>query len=106
MLLHRGGAVTVRADPPAVFGRTWKKTYHINVLELRAARFALMCWTEDLSNAEILLRMDNSTAIAYINKMGGQHSPQLNDEAQQFWHFCEAKRLWVFASYIESADNV
>jgi len=83
-----------------------EKTYHINVLELRAARFALMCWTKDLSNAEILIRMDNSTAIAYINKMGGQHSPQLNDEAQHFWHFCEAKRLWVFASYIKSSDNV
>jgi len=47
---------------------------HINVLELRAARFALACFAGSMHGREILLRIDNTTALAYINKMGGIHS--------------------------------
>lgn len=51
----------------------WKpeeKNLHINNLELRAALLALKCFADDLCDCEILIRVDNSTAKAYINKMG------------------------------------
>ncbi|CAD6215480.1 GSCOCG00011219001-RA-CDS [Cotesia congregata] len=44
---------------------------HINYLELLAAFFAIKCFASKLSNCEILLRLDNTTAIAYVNRAGG-----------------------------------
>ena len=47
---------------------------HINVLELTAAHLALTKLAEAGRSTHIQLKMDNLTAIAYINKMGGTHS--------------------------------
>lgn len=44
---------------------------HINQLELKAALFGLKCLACHLENCEILIRIDNTTAISYINRMGG-----------------------------------
>ena len=82
-----------------------ERSLHINVLELRAARLALQSWCRPDRHLKVLLRMDNTTAIAYINKMGGVHNRLLADEARRFWLFCEEHRLWVVASYIASAEN-
>ena len=37
---------------------------------------------------------DNTTAIAYINKMGGTHCMVMNDLAVEFWKFCLSTRLF------------
>lgn len=44
---------------------------HINLLELKAAFIGLQCFANNISNKEILLRIDNTTAISYINRYGG-----------------------------------
>lgn len=49
------------------------RSQHINTLELLAAYFALKIFARDYHSCQILLRVDNSTAIAYINMMGGIH---------------------------------
>ena len=51
---------------------------HINFLELKAAYFGLRCLAKDLRNCSILLRTDNTTAISYINRMGGTQFENLN----------------------------
>ena len=51
------------------------------------------------------MKIDNSTAIAYINKMGGTKYQQLNDVAYDIWASCELRRLWIFATYIPSKEN-
>lgn len=79
---------------------------HINYLELLAAYLGLKSFCESLSNTEILLRIDNTTAIAYINKMGGIQFPHLNQIAREIWQWCEARNLYIFASYIKSKENV
>lgn len=78
---------------------------HINYLELLAAFFALKCFAQELTNCEILLRVDNTTAISYINRLGGVQYPQLNSLARRIWQWCECRKLWIFASYINSKDN-
>ena len=47
--------------------------FHINYLELKGAFLALQSFVKDMSNTYIgvLIRMDNRTATAYVNKMGG-----------------------------------
>lgn len=42
---------------------------HINVLELMVVFFGLRCFVKDMQRCNILLRVDNSAAISYINRM-------------------------------------
>jgi len=79
--------------------------HHINFIELRAARLALQSFAGDLSHCEILLRLDNTTAVAYVNKMGGILSRSLHEESRRLWQWCERRSIRVFASYIPSALN-
>lgn len=83
-----------------------ERNQHINYLELLAAWFGLKCFAKDLKDCDILLRIDNTTAIAYINKNGGVRFPKLAKIAKQIWQWCEARNLWIFASYIASKDNI
>ncbi|KAI8431183.1 hypothetical protein MSG28_001221 [Choristoneura fumiferana] len=79
---------------------------HINHLELLAAFLGLKTFCKNLQNAEILLRIDNTTAIAYINRMGGIQFPHLNKLASEIWNWCEERNLFIYASYIKSKENV
>lgn len=82
-----------------------EKEHHINYLELLAAFHGLQCFARDLSDCNVLLRIDNTTAIAYINKMGSVQHPKLNGLSRAIWQWCEARNLFVYATYIKSSDN-
>lgn len=82
-----------------------EKEGHINLLELRAALNGLKCFARGKRNCEILLRIDNTTAIAYVNRMGGIQFPKLNNLAREIWQWCETKNIHIFASYINTKDN-
>lgn len=77
----------------------------INYLELLAIFLALRCFADKLSKCEILLQLDNTTAVSYINRLGGTKFPCLNDLARQIWQWCESRDLWLSASYIPSKEN-
>jgi len=81
------------------------KSLHINTLELKAAFYALKCFAPELQDCNILLRIDNTTAIAYINKFGSIKYPILSDIARDIWKWCEERNIYLFASYIASIDN-
>ena len=48
-----------------------EKRLHINVLELKAVSLALRDFKDQCQNQTVLVVMDNSTVVAYINKQGG-----------------------------------
>ena len=50
---------------------------HINVLELKAVSLALRDFKDQCQNQTVLVAMDNSTVVAYINKQGGTHSAEM-----------------------------
>ena len=55
-------------------GGSWsarEKTRHINCLELLAATLALKTFAKKKTGLSVLLRIDNMTAVAYINNQGG-----------------------------------
>jgi len=54
-----------------------KASHHINYLELLTAYLVLQCFAKQKHNITIILRMDNITAVMYINKMRGIHSQGL-----------------------------
>lgn len=80
-------------------------TQHINHLELLAAFNTLQNFAKNLHDCEILLRLDNKTAVAYINKMGGVRHAKLSKIARNIWEWCEIRNIWVYASYIPSSLN-
>lgn len=89
-------------------GGSWnpeESLHHINYLELLAVYFGLRSFANGCHNCEILLRIDNTTAIAYVNRMGGVQYPHLNSIARKIWMWCERRHIFVFASYIRSAQN-
>jgi len=79
---------------------------HINFLELLAVFIVLKCFAKEMKNLQILLLVDNTTALSYINRMGGTKVPKLHALAKEIWQWCAARHLWIFASYIPSAANV
>ncbi|KAJ0169654.1 hypothetical protein K1T71_014839 [Dendrolimus kikuchii] len=89
-------------------GGLWSQSeqkFHINQLELLAAFFGLKCFASTYNNCDILLRIDNTTAIACINKMGSIQFPHLNDITRNIWNWCESRDINVQASYIKSKEN-
>ena len=66
-------------------GGPWSQSeqqLHINCLELLAATLAVKSFLKDQEGSSVLLQLDNQTAVAYINNMGGTVSLQLTDLAK------------------------
>lgn len=79
---------------------------HINCLELVAAFNGLKTFARFITNENILLRVDNITAIASINKMGRVQYKYLNKISQEIWDWCESRNIFILASYISSSENI
>ena len=102
--LHGWGAAT---DKDRAHG-TWtlqETQLHINLLELRAAFFSLKIFAHQLINASVLIHIDNVTAIRFINKRGGTHSPLLCWEAINLWRWAMERNLSIQAEYIPGREN-
>jgi hypothetical protein len=70
-----------------------EKKLHINALELKAANIAVRSMTKNRENVHIHLKMDNVTAVTYVNKMGGTKSPILTSIAKDLWEYCLGKKI-------------
>ena len=81
-------------------------SYHINCLELLAGSLAIMSFAKNKAKAQVLLLMDNISAVTYINKMGGTHSPMLSYLAKNLWDWCLTHNISVTARYIPGIQNV
>lgn len=82
-----------------------EKKEHINYLELKAVAFGLKCFARECRNCELLLRVDNTTAVAYVNKMGGIKYPKLARLSREIWQWCESRDIWIHAAYLPSEEN-
>ena len=82
-------------------------TAHINVLELRAATLALkaLLWLQQPLPKHVHLRLDNTTAVAYINKRGGTRSSALTTQALQLWAVALEAGVSLTAQHIPGIQN-
>ena len=71
---------------------------HINYRELKAVLYGLKCFAKHLLHSKVLLRIDNTTAISYINRMGSVQYPHLSTLTRQIWQWCEARDIWLVTS--------
>ena len=81
-------------------------SHHINYRELLAAFLALQCFAKHSHNATILMRLDNVTAVTYINKLGGTHSLPLCQLALTIWDWCIQREIFLLAEHLPGKDNV
>ena len=96
---HLGGQST---------GGTWsleEKELHINILELKAILFSMQAFAHVLEGRHIRVFCDNTTAINYVNEMGGTKSKSCNDVASQIWDWCLEHKSWVTCTHIPGKDN-
>lgn len=100
-----GWGATCKNETTHGFWSERESQFHINYLELLACYYALQCFASSKTNCNILLRVDNKTAIAYINKMGGIMYQNLNRLSKKIWSWCEYRNIFLHASYISSKDN-
>ena len=77
---------------------------HINFLELLAAFLALQTFVSQ-SNIHVRLKLDNTTAVSYINNMGGIRAEPLNTLAKKIWHWCMSREIWLSAQYVPGDLN-
>lgn len=90
-------------------GGRWPQKHvgkHINVLELSAVLFGLQALCRKVRQASIHVQIDNTTAVAYIQAMGGTHSVTCNKVALDIWHWCQQRDIWLTASHIAGVDNI
>ena len=88
----RLGAVCKRIDTR----RNWslyESSLHINCLELNAATYAIKAFTKSLSNAHVLIQMDNTSAIANVNKMGEAKQGVIDKHARSLWEWCLVRNI-------------
>ncbi|XP_026823727.1 uncharacterized protein LOC113561474 [Ooceraea biroi] len=88
------------------FWSTGDKQNHINYLELLAVFHGLKCFASHLHGCDILVRVDNSTALSYINRMGSIKFPHLSALARAIWRWCADRELFIYAAYIPSTLNL
>ena len=72
--------------------------------ELMAIYFGLQSFLSSFCNTHLLIRCDNTTAVAYIKDMGGM-ARYLDIWAQRIWNLAVDHNIWISISYISSSDN-
>ena len=78
---------------------------HINCLELLAATLAIQTFAKGKGNVLIHLKMDSTSALTYINKMGGTVSSDLNRLTKELWSWCLTKNVTLRASHLPGILN-
>ena len=78
---------------------------HINSLELQAAFFCLKAFCKNKTRLHVLLKLDNTTAVAYINKKGGTISVSCNKLAKDIWNWANGQDIWITASHVPGVKN-
>ena len=84
---------------------TQERKEHINALELKAAMFALKAFVKTDKINHVHLRVDNTTTVAQINKMGGTRSQKLFMITRELWQYCISKQIIVTAEHLLGVLN-
>lgn len=79
---------------------------HINLLEMQAAFFAIKTFCTDSNPKHVRIMIDNTTAVAYINNMGGSHSFLCNKISREIWDWCIKHKIWLSAAHLPGINNV
>lgn len=82
-----------------------ESSYHINVLEILAMKFALLALCRDVKNTHICVKSDNSSAVQYINNFGGS-VVDLHEIAKDIWLWAVENGNFLTAVHVAGKDNI
>ena len=83
-----------------------EKSLHINCLELLAATLAVKTFLKYQENKRVLLLLDNQTAVAYINNLGGTVSAHATELPRNLWMWCLWREILLTAQHLPGKENV
>jgi hypothetical protein len=78
---------------------------HINELEILAAFNGLKCFASSAHRTTVEINIDNTTAVAYINKKGGTRSSSLCSVALEISTLCEEREIDLHAVHLPGESN-
>lgn len=79
---------------------------HINFLELLAIKLALISLLGNHNGKHIRIMCDNTTAVSYVNAMGGCKSVDCNLITREIWEWAIEHNIWISAAHIPGIDNI
>lgn len=79
---------------------------HINYKESLSVKITLLSLYQNLENCEILMRIHETTALSYINKMSSVRFEKYNKLAKFIWQWVKSCNIWLKAPYMSSKMNV
>ena len=82
-----------------------EKKLHINALEMKAVMFAVQSFIKDEQKIHVHLKVDNTTTVAYVNKMGGTKSLAMSNISKQLWDYCLQKEITITAEHLPGSLN-
>ena len=78
---------------------------HINILELVLAYLGMQTFAKRKTNFHVRMKIDNTTAVSVINRMGTSHSTECNAIGKNIWEWCIDRNIWVSAAHISGKCN-
>lgn len=66
---------------------------------------AVQSFCKDIRNSHVRIEIDNTTAVSYINNMGGTHSIKCNQLSRKLILWCKRRGIWLSACHIAGKDN-
>jgi len=88
-------------------GSPWshlEKSDHINVLELKAAKFAILTFTRWFQSTQC--SYTNVVALTYLLKMGGTKNEEMTVLSKEIWEYLLAHKITITAEYLPGKLNV
>ena len=82
-----------------------EKQWHINCLEALAAFHTVKCFVRDRRSVTVLLRLDNISAVSYVNKLGVTVSHTLSDIVKGVWLWCINRDIILTAEHLPGVMN-
>ena len=79
---------------------------HVNCLELLAVELALNTFVKSHHGISVLLQLDNSTVVAYINNLEGPVSPALTALAKSMLLWARERVILITAQHIPRVSNM
>ncbi|KAJ8042119.1 NACHT domain- and WD repeat-containing protein 1 [Holothuria leucospilota] len=101
-----GWGATWGPNSPAGQWSDSEKLLHINVLELRAIKNAVLGWISDLKGFDVMILSDNSTAVAYVNHQGGTKSLRLCRDTWDLLLLCQRNDINLRATHLAERLNL
>ena len=100
------GESSTQPQIPTAASTTWESTqnHHINQLELLSALLSIKALTTHLQNSRVHLRMDSTTAIAYIHNAGGRKL-YLQRLAAKLLAHCIHHNIHIHITYLNAPNT-